>query len=86
MPFLADASRLGANKSNGYSVPTPNPWLGTFNRAMLVSMSQPLHPQNVIALIWDFDKTLIPGYMQDPIFAAYNVDGSAFWRENPPGN
>lgn len=44
-------------------------------------MSQPLHPQNVIAVIWDFDKTLIPGYMQDPIFAAYNVDGAAFWRE-----
>lgn len=39
------------------------------------------HPQNVIALIWDFDKTVIPGYMQDPIFAAYNVDGAAFWRE-----
>ena len=44
-------------------------------------MSQPLHPQNVIALIWDFDKTLIPGYMQDPIFSAYNVDGGNFWRE-----
>lgn len=39
------------------------------------------HPQNVIALIWDFDKTLIPGYMQDPIFKAYSVDGAAFWRE-----
>jgi hypothetical protein len=39
------------------------------------------HPQNVIALIWDFDKTLIPGYMQDPIFKAYNVDGGAFWKE-----
>jgi len=44
-------------------------------------MSTPLHPQNVIALVWDFDKTLIPGYMQDPIFAFYNVDDSAFWRE-----
>ncbi|MBI3132961.1 MAG: haloacid dehalogenase-like hydrolase [Acidobacteria bacterium] len=39
------------------------------------------HPQNVIALIWDFDKTVIPGYMQDPIFEAYSVDGGAFWRE-----
>lgn len=44
-------------------------------------MSTPLHPQNVIALVWDFDKTLIPGYMQDPIFEAYNIDDLAFWRE-----
>jgi hypothetical protein len=44
-------------------------------------MSNPLHPQNVIALVWDFDKTLIPGYMQDPIFATYNIDDEAFWRE-----
>jgi hypothetical protein len=44
-------------------------------------MSTPLHPQNVIALVWDFDKTLIPGYMQDPIFASYNIDETAFWRE-----
>ncbi|MCE1229861.1 MAG: haloacid dehalogenase-like hydrolase, partial [Firmicutes bacterium] len=44
-------------------------------------MTAPLHPQNVIALVWDFDKTLIPGYMQDPIFEAYHVDGSTFWRE-----
>ena len=44
-------------------------------------MSTPIHPQNVIALVWDFDKTLIPGYMQDPIFSAYNIDDRAFWRE-----
>jgi len=44
-------------------------------------MSIPLHPQNVIALVWDFDKTLIPGYMQDPIFEEYSVDSGAFWRE-----
>ena len=37
--------------------------------------------QNVIAIIWDFDKTLIPGYMQEPIFNAYNIDAKAFWTE-----
>lgn len=37
--------------------------------------------QNVIAIIWDFDKTLIPGYMQEPIFKAYNIDAKAFWTE-----
>jgi len=37
--------------------------------------------QNVIAIIWDFDKTLIPGYMQEPIFNAYGVDSKAFWKE-----
>lgn len=37
--------------------------------------------QNTIAIIWDFDKTLIPGYMQDPIFKRYNIDSTAFWDE-----
>lgn len=37
--------------------------------------------QTHIAVIWDFDKTLIPGYMQDPLFNHYNVDGRNFWRE-----
>ncbi|WP_026504589.1 haloacid dehalogenase-like hydrolase [Butyrivibrio sp. NC3005] len=36
---------------------------------------------NVIALIWDFDKTLVDGYMQDPIFAEYNVDSEEFWEK-----
>ncbi len=37
--------------------------------------------QNVIALIWDFDKTLSPSYMQVPLFRAYEVDGKRFWQE-----
>ena len=27
---------------------------------------------NIIAVIWDCDKTLVDGYMQDPIFKDYN--------------
>lgn len=40
-----------------------------------------LHRQNIVACVWDFDKTLIPGYMQAPIFDAYGVDEEAFWSE-----
>lgn len=36
---------------------------------------------NIIAVIWDFDKTLISGYMQEPIFQEYGVDPSKFWKE-----
>lgn len=37
--------------------------------------------QTVIAVVWDFDKTLIPGNMQSPLFARYRVDERAFWEE-----
>ncbi len=40
-----------------------------------------LHRQNIVACIWDFDKTLIPGYMQAPIFEAYGIDEAQFWKE-----
>ena len=36
---------------------------------------------NIIAVVWDFDKTLIGNYMQDPIFKKYGVDGNTFWKE-----
>ena len=37
---------------------------------------------DVIATAWDFDKTLIPGYMQDPIFDYFKFSGKQFWDEN----
>lgn len=36
---------------------------------------------DVIATVWDFDKTLIPGYMQEPIFLHFNMNGNDFWRK-----
>jgi hypothetical protein len=38
-------------------------------------------PQKVIAVVWDFDKTLIPGYMQAPLFKRFKVDEERFWKE-----
>lgn len=40
-----------------------------------------LRQTHIIACIWDFDKTLIKGYMQTPIFKEYNIDEKLFWRE-----
>ena len=37
--------------------------------------------QTVIAVVWDFDKTLIAGNMQTPLFARFGVDEQAFWDE-----
>jgi len=37
--------------------------------------------QNIIALVWDFDKTLITDYMQAPLFRRYGASGSQFWQE-----
>ncbi|MCI5599978.1 MAG: HAD family hydrolase [Hallerella porci] len=37
--------------------------------------------QNVIAMVWDFDKTLIRDYMQVPLFKRYGIDSKQFWDE-----
>src|SRR3954471_5694555 len=44
-------------------------------------MATTLFTQNTIACIWDFDKTLIPDYMQSPLFRRYGIDEAAFWEE-----
>ncbi|MFW5882538.1 MAG: haloacid dehalogenase-like hydrolase [Planctomycetota bacterium] len=44
-------------------------------------MSEQLFPQTVIAVLWDFDRTLSPGYMQEPLFAHFDVDPGVFWAE-----
>ena len=44
-------------------------------------MSSPPFPQNIIAVIWDYDKTLIPVNMQKPLFDAFQVDENRFWKE-----
>src|SRR5580698_1776191 len=44
-------------------------------------MGPSLFTQNVIAVIWDFDKTLTPAYMQTPLFSRFNVDQKKFWAE-----
>ena len=37
---------------------------------------------SIIAVVWDFDKTLVDGYMEDPIFEEYGIDADAFWKES----
>lgn len=36
----------------------------------------------IIATVWDFDKTLIPSYMQDPIFDYFKYNSKDFWTTN----
>ena len=44
-------------------------------------MIRQLFLQNIVACIWDFDKTLSPGYMQAPILELYDVEPQKFWKE-----
>ena len=49
--------------------------LNTFILGDYITMS------NIIAVIWDFDKTLINGYMEEPLFKKFGVDSKTFWQE-----
>lgn len=40
-----------------------------------------LNRRNIVAVIWDFDRTLTPGYMQAPLFKRYGIDEDFFWKE-----
>ena len=44
-------------------------------------MPPAVYTQSIIALIWDFDKTLTHGYMQDPLFDRFGVSAKTFWDE-----
>lgn len=47
----------------------------------MATESNSLNHRNIVSVIWDFDKTLIPGYMQAPLFNRFDIDESVFWEE-----
>ena len=40
-------------------------------------------PQNTIAIVYDYDQTLSPSYMQDEVvFPAFGINSEIFWRRS----
>src|SRR5438309_11053745 len=40
-------------------------------------------PQNTIAIVYDYDQTLSPSYMQDEVvFPAFGINSEMFWRRS----
>jgi hypothetical protein len=44
-------------------------------------MATAIYTQTIIAMVWDFDRTLTPGYSQKPLFDEFGVDEKTFWDE-----
>jgi len=38
-------------------------------------------PQNIVAIVYDYDQTLSPTYMQEEVlFPAFGIDSARFWK------
>ena len=47
-------------------------------RSLFAAMSA---PQNLIAIVYDYDQTLSPNYMQDEVlFPTFGIDAKRFWK------